>query len=143
MTAPTWQNLRAALYTRLDGQLAHSVYSPKAPQDADGESIGPFPYVVIVQATESPFNTDGTIGSNFVVQIDGFARGSATVSVENSIAALLYLAIPHHAGRFCVVFTEKQRRGISFRNDRTRGLINGGNEWTCSPGGNWRSKPCR
>ena len=88
MTAPTWQNLRAALYTRLDGQLAHSVYSPKAPQDADGESIGPFPYVVIVQATESPFNTDGTIGSNFVVQIDGFARGSATVSVENSIAAL-------------------------------------------------------
>jgi hypothetical protein len=88
MTAPTWQNLRAALYTRLDGQIAHPVYSPKAPQDADGESIGPFPYVVIVQATESPFNTDGTIGSNFVVQIDGFARGSATVSVENSIAAL-------------------------------------------------------
>ena len=88
MTAPTWQNLRAALYTRLDGQLAHPVYSPKAPQDADGESIGPFPYVVIVQATESPFNTDGTIGSNFVVQIDGFARGSASVSVENSIAEL-------------------------------------------------------
>jgi len=88
MTAPTWQNLRAALYTRLDGQLSHSVYSPKAPQDADGESIGPFPYVVIVQATESPFNTDGTTGSNFVVQIDGFARASATESVENSIAAL-------------------------------------------------------
>ena len=88
MTAPSWKNLRTALYARLDEQISASVWSPKAPQDADGAASGPFPYLVIVQATESPFNTDGTIGSNFVVQIDGYARASATVSVENSIAAL-------------------------------------------------------
>jgi len=88
MTAPTWQNLRTALFTRLDNQLSAVVWSPKAPQAAESENIGPFPYVVIVQATESPFNTDGTIGSNFVVQIDGFARVSDTVSLEAGIASL-------------------------------------------------------
>ena len=88
MTAPTWGNLRQALYTRLDAQLTADVWSPKAPQNAEGEVTTPFPYVVIVQANESPFNTDGTRGSEFVVQIDGFARSTAGASSEQAIAAL-------------------------------------------------------
>jgi len=88
MTAPTWANTRAALYTRLDAQLTADVWSPKAPQNARGEVNTPFPYVVIVQAVESPWNTDGTTGAEFVVQIDGFARSGAAQSSEQAIAEL-------------------------------------------------------
>jgi len=88
MTAPTWGDLRQALYTRIDAQLTADVWSPKAPQNSEGEISTPFPYVVIVQATESPFNTSGTRGSQFVVQIDGYARSTAGQSSEQAIAAL-------------------------------------------------------
>jgi hypothetical protein len=88
MTAPTWSDLRQALYTRLDAQLTAEVWSPKAPQNSEGESSTPFPYVVIVQATESPFNTSGTRGSQFVVQIDGYTRSTAATSSENAISSL-------------------------------------------------------
>jgi hypothetical protein len=88
MTAPTWTNVRQALYTRLDAQLTNDVWSPKAPQNAQGEVTAPFPYVVIVQATESPFNTDGTVGSETIVQIDGYARSTAGQSSEQAIATL-------------------------------------------------------
>jgi hypothetical protein len=88
MTAPTWTDTRQAIYTRLDAQLTADVWSPKAPQNAQGESSTPFPYVVIVQATEIPWNTSGTRGAEFVVQIDGFARSGAGQSSEQVIAAL-------------------------------------------------------
>ena len=88
MTAPTYAALRQALYTKLDNDLSVPVWSPKAPQADDGELLGPFPYVVIVQANESPWNTKGTRGLEAVVQIDAYARTTANDSAENLIAGL-------------------------------------------------------
>ena len=88
MTAPTYKALRQALFTRLDAALSVAVWSPKAPQAADGELLGPFPYVVIVQANESPWNTRGTRGLDALVQIDAYARSTETNSAENVIADL-------------------------------------------------------
>lgn len=88
MTAPTYAALRQALYSRLSTALSVPVWSPHAPQDADGELLGPFPYVVIVQANETPWNTDTTLGAQFVVQIDGYARTTAANSAEDLILGL-------------------------------------------------------
>ena len=88
MTAPTYKALRQGLFTRLDTALSVPVWSPKAPQADEGELLGPFPYVVIVQANESPWNTKGTRGLDAVVQIDGYARTTSTDSAEDVIAAL-------------------------------------------------------
>lgn len=88
MTSPSYEDLRQALYTRLSDQLSCDVWSPKAPQADDGELLGPFPYVVITQANESPWNTKGTRGLDALVQIDAYARATEMVSVENAIAAL-------------------------------------------------------
>jgi len=100
MTAPTYKALRQALYTRLDAALSVPVWSPKAPQADDGELLGPFPYVVIVQANESPWNTKTTRGLDVLVQIDGYARTTATDSAEDLItglAANVREAIERHA----------------------------------------------
>lgn len=86
MTAPKYANLRQALYNRLNSQLSCDVWSPKAPQSDDGELLGPFPYVVIVQANESPWSTKDTRGLDALVQIDAYARATSSVSVENAIA---------------------------------------------------------
>ena len=88
MTAPTYAALRQALFTKLDADLSVDVWSPKAPQDDDGELLAPFPYVVIVQANESPWNTKGSRGLDALVQIDAYARTTATDSAENLIAGL-------------------------------------------------------
>jgi len=88
MTAPTYEALRQALYTRLDAQLSCDVWSPKAPYADDGEALTPFPYVVIVQATETPWNTDGTRGLNAVVQIDAYGRSTTVDSAEGVVAGL-------------------------------------------------------
>ena len=88
MTAPRYSDLRQALYTKLDADLSVDVWSPKAPQDDDGELLAPFPYVVIVQANESPWNTKGSRGLDALVQIDAYARTTATDSAENLIAGL-------------------------------------------------------
>lgn len=88
MTAPTYKALRQALFTRLDTALSVDVWSPKAPQADDGELLGPFPYVVIVQANESPWNTKGTRGLDALVQIDAYARSTETDSAENIIGDL-------------------------------------------------------
>ena len=88
MTAPTYKALRQALYTRLVAALSVPVWSPKAPQADDGELLGPFPYVVIVQANESPWNTKGSRGLDALVQIDGYARTTATDSAEDLAAGL-------------------------------------------------------
>ena len=88
MTAPTYAALRQALFTKLDADLSVPVWSPKAPQADDGELLGPFPYVVIVQANESPWNTDGARGLDAVVQIDAYARTTANDSAENLIGGL-------------------------------------------------------
>ena len=100
MTAPTYKALRQALYTRLDAALIVPLWSPKAPQADDGELLGPFPYVVIVQANESPWNTKGSRGLDAVVQIDGYARTTATDSAENlatGLAAEVREALERHA----------------------------------------------
>ncbi|HEV8035858.1 tail completion protein gp17 [Yoonia sp.] len=86
MTAPKYSDLRQALYDRLDAQLSCDVWSPKAPQADDGELLGPFPYVVITQANESPWNTKASRGLDALVQIDAYARATSSVSVENAIA---------------------------------------------------------
>ena len=88
MTAPSYKALRQALYTRLDAALSVPVWSPKAPQADDGELLGPFPYVVIVQANESPWNTKGSRGLDALVQIDGYARSTPTASAEDLITDL-------------------------------------------------------
>jgi hypothetical protein len=88
MAAPTYKALRQALYTRLDAQLSVPVWSPKAPQNAQGESLSPFPYVAIVQAAESAWNTNQARGGEFVVQIDGYARATAAASAEDAILTL-------------------------------------------------------
>lgn len=88
MTAPTYAALRTALVARLDDQLSVPVWSPKAPQNAEGESLSPFPYVVVAQAAESPWNTDNTRGGQWVVQIDGYARATASASAEDLVLAL-------------------------------------------------------
>ena len=88
MTAPNWGDLRQAIYTRLDDQLSVPVWSPRAPQNAEGEDNTPFPYVVIVQANEAPWNSKTFRGAQFVVQIDGYARSTATKSSEVAIADL-------------------------------------------------------
>lgn len=88
MTAPKYADLRQALYDRLSDQLSCDVWSPKAPQVDDGELTGPFPYAVIVQANESPWNTKGSRGLDALVQIDGYARATSSVSVEDAISAL-------------------------------------------------------
>ena len=88
MTAPTYKALRQGLFTRLDTALSVPVWSPKAPQADDGELLGPFPYVVIVQANESPWNTKGTRGIDALVQIDGYARTTATDSAEDLATGL-------------------------------------------------------
>ena len=88
MTAPTYKALRQALFTKLDADLSVAVWSPKAPQSDDGELLTPFPFVVIVQANESPWNTKGTRGLDALVQIDAYARSTETDSEENTIADL-------------------------------------------------------
>ena len=88
MTAPTYKALRQALYTRLDAALSVPVWSPKAPQADDGELLGPFPYVVIVQANEAPWNTKGSRGLDAVVQIDCYARSTGTDSAEGALGEL-------------------------------------------------------
>lgn len=88
MTAPKYSDLRHALYNRLDAQLSCDVWSPKAPQADDGELTGPFPYVIIVQANEGPWNTKGTRGLDALVQIDAYARATSSVSVEDAISDL-------------------------------------------------------
>lgn len=88
MTAPKYSDLRQALYDRLSAQLSVDVWSPIAPQADDGELAGPFPFVVIVQANENPWNTSGTRGLEAVVQIDAYARATSSTSVENAIAGL-------------------------------------------------------
>ena len=88
MTAPTYAALRQALFTKLDAALSVDVWSPKAPQADDGELLGPFPYVVIVQGNESPWNTKSTRGLDALVQIDAYARSTATDSAENLIGGL-------------------------------------------------------
>lgn len=88
MTAPTYADIRQALYDRLAGVLDCDVWSPKAPQADDGELTGPFPYVVIVQANESPWNTKGSRGLDALVQIDGYARATETQSAEGAVTAL-------------------------------------------------------
>jgi len=88
MTAPTYAALRQALFTKLDTALSVPVWSPKAPQSDDGELLTPFPFVVIVQANESPWNTKSTRGLDALVQIDAYARSTAADSAENLIAGL-------------------------------------------------------
>ena len=88
MTAPTYAALRQALFTKLDADLSVDVWSPKAPQADDGELLTPFPFVVIVQANESPWNTKSTRGLDALVQIDAYARSTATDSAENIVADL-------------------------------------------------------
>lgn len=88
MTAPRYKDLRQAIYNRLSAQLSVDVWSPKAPQADDGELLGPFPYVVIVQANESPWNTKTRRGLEAVVQIDAYARSTATDSAEDAIHTL-------------------------------------------------------
>ena len=88
MTAPTYAAVRQALYDRLTSVLSCDVWSPKAPQADDGELTGPFPYVVIVQANESPWNTKGSRGLDALVQIDGYARGTETQSAEGAVTSL-------------------------------------------------------
>lgn len=89
MTAPTYDDLREALYDRLSSQLSCDVWSPKAPQADDGQALTPFPYVVIVQATEAPWNTDAKRGLNAVVQIDAYGRSTTTESAEGVVAGLV------------------------------------------------------
>lgn len=89
MTAPKYSDLRQALYTRLNSALDVPVWSPKAPQADDGEVLTPFPYVVIVQANESPWNTKSSRGLDAVVQIDGYARTTASASAEDLIGTLV------------------------------------------------------
>lgn len=88
MASPKYSDLRQAIYDRLDAQLTASIWSPNAPRSDEGEALTPFPYVAIVQATETTFNTDGDRGAQFVVQIDGYARATASISVENAISDL-------------------------------------------------------
>ena len=88
MTAPTYKALRKALYDKLDAALIADVWSPKAPQADDGELLGPFPYVVIVQANVSPWNTKSSRGLDAVVQIDAYARSTSADSAESLIAGL-------------------------------------------------------
>lgn len=88
MTAPRYNDLRQALYTKLDAALSVDVWSPKAPQDDDGELLAPFPYVVIVQANESPWNTKGSRGLDALVQIDAYARTTEDESAEDLIGGL-------------------------------------------------------
>ena len=88
MAAPSYNNLRQALFSKLNNDLSVQVWSPKAPQADDGELLSEFPYVVIVQANESPWNTKTTRGLDALVQIDAYARTTATDSAENLIAGL-------------------------------------------------------
>jgi len=88
MTAPTYAALRQSLFTKLDADLSVDVWSPKAPQSDDGELLTPFPFVVIVQANESPWNTKSTRGLDALVQIDAYARTTATDSAESLIGNL-------------------------------------------------------
>ena len=89
MTAPRYDDLRPVIYARLNDQLACDVWSPKAPQADDGEALTPFPYVVIPQANEGPWNTAGTRGLNALVQIDVYARSTAVDSAENIASGLV------------------------------------------------------
>lgn len=88
MTAPKYKELRQALHEHLTGLVAVPVYSPKAPQPDDAGQLSAFPYLVIVQAAETAWNTKGTRGARFLVQIDGFARSTDTDSAENIILSL-------------------------------------------------------
>ena len=88
VAAPRYSNLRRALYGQLKDRLSCDVWSPKAPQADDGELLGPFPYVVIVQANESPWNTKSSRGLDALVQIDAYARSTTTASAEDVISDL-------------------------------------------------------
>lgn len=89
MTAPKYAALREAIVAHLDGLAGFPpVYSPRAPQPDDAGDGGDFPFVVVSQATESPWNTKGTRGAQFLVQVDAYARSTAIHSAENIITAL-------------------------------------------------------
>jgi hypothetical protein len=88
MAAPSYGNLRQALFLKLSNDLSVPVWSPKAPQSPDGELLSDFPYVVIVQANESPWNTKGSRGLDALVQIDAYARSTASSSAEVLISTL-------------------------------------------------------
>lgn len=89
MTAPSYADVRKAIYARLDAELTCDVWSPQAPQESDAQSSGAFPFVVIVQANEGPWNTKDSTGLNALVQIDAYARTTETDSAENIVLNLV------------------------------------------------------
>lgn len=89
--------LQQAIYTKLTGNtalmaLAEAVWSPKAPQQDDGELAGPFPYIVIPQMNASPFDTKTSNGGSVVVQVDGYLRSKSELDAH-ALQGRLYDAL--------------------------------------------------
>lgn len=80
--------LRSAIMARLAAGLPGvPIYWPRAPQPADAGSATGFPYVVVPNVNITFFGAADTIGSNAVVQVDVYARSSASASDEESVNA--------------------------------------------------------
>jgi hypothetical protein len=89
-------NLQAAIYTALRGDatltslLAPASGSPSAssifdhvPQSSTGESLVPFPYVVIGDTTEAEFDTDDQTGRESTITLHAWSRYLGMGQVKN------------------------------------------------------------
>jgi hypothetical protein len=93
--------LRAAVYSRLTtGVPSVPVWWPNAPQPADAASTTGFPYIVVPNVNQTFFGAKDSIGTNALVQVDIYARATASLSEEesaNSVFGLVRTALERQA----------------------------------------------
>ena len=87
--------LQSAVLSRLEAStalmlIAKAIWIPRAPQAADGQVESPFPYLALPQVNLSPFDTAGSLGTNAVVQVDGYSRKGGDATEINALHDAVY-----------------------------------------------------
>lgn len=85
---------RLAGYTALTSQITSIGY--ERPQDVAPEAVANFPYCVIDDITQQPWDTKTSDGGNQLVQVTVYARPNATksgVTLANEAAQAIYDAL--------------------------------------------------
>lgn len=87
-------SLQAALYARLDAQLAASVYD-HVPQVDDPGAAADFPYVVIDDFKSAPVDTKDANGLTGTILIHTWSRYRGNKEIQD-IQATIYSALHHY-----------------------------------------------
>lgn len=91
-------NLQASILAKLEAHaplmlIAKAIWIPRAPTTASGEVDTPFPYVAIPQVNLTPFDSKTFLGTNAVVQIDGYSRKGGDNTEINALHDAVYTAL--------------------------------------------------